>query len=152
MDLKVINLKNLKRHYLNFLCLCLLIVAGSIALFDSGIQLFPGNVRVIQLKNILLGGMVAVAIGFSAYEAVQRKKLRALPSVAEKIVFYETFYRNRLWWYVFSCILSGFLLLLTWRAVFFYFCLFDLLLMLVAWPAPFRIKNEMREQELLFIK
>lgn len=151
MDLKVINLKTLRRTHLSFLSLCVLILAASFLLFRMGFQAFPGSSWVIDLKNIFLYGMIGVAFAFSMFEASQRSKIRSLPTLEEKIKAYERFYRNRLWWHVMACATSGFLLLLTFRMLFFYICVFDLLMILLAWPAQFRIKREIGEEEIIFI-
>jgi hypothetical protein len=141
MDLKVINLKPLKKIYFNFLALCLLITIGSFVLYKTGFQLFPGNNWVFEMKDFLLWGMVGLAVVFTMYQVNQRRKLQALPTVDAKISFFEVYYRHRLWWHVLSCVISGSLLLLTARMIFFYFCLFDLLSMLLAYPSEFIIKK-----------
>ena len=152
MDLKVFNLKNLKRTYFSFLSLCVIVVGVSFVLYKMGVQVFPLSPLIIKLKNVLLFGMIGVAFVFSMYEASQRGKLQALPTVDEKIIFYENFYFKRLWWYVLACAVSGFLLLLTFRLLFISFCLFDLMMMLIAWPTEFKLKQEMKEDELIFVK
>jgi hypothetical protein len=96
--------------------------------------------------------MVGIAVVVTMWQVDQRKKLQALPSVDEKIVFFESYYRRRLWWHVLSCGVSAFLLLTTARMLFFYFGLFDLLTMFLAYPSKLIIKKEMREDDLLFVK
>ena len=152
MDLKVINLKPLKKIYFNFLALCLLITIGSFVLYKTGFQLFRGSNWVIEMKDFLLWGMVGLAVIFTMYQVNQRRRLQALQTVDEKITFFEVYYRRRLWWLILSCIVSSFLLLLTARMIFFYFCLFDLLSMLVAYPSELIIKKELKEDELMFVK
>lgn len=151
MDFKTVNRKPLKKIFFNFLIICLLITVGSFVLYNAGVQLFAGSDWVIRLKNAFLLGMIGIAMGFSFFQAGQKRKLQALPSVEEKIKFYEIFYRNRLWWQVLSCLVSGFLLLLTHRTIFLFFCLFDLLMMAAAFPSELIIKKELNEDELLFV-
>ena len=152
MDLKVIKLKPLKNIYFNFIAICLLITMGSFVLYKTGFQFFRGSNWVVEMKNILLWGMVGIAVLVTMYQVNQRRKLQALPTVDEKITFFEVYYRYRLWWHVLSCVVSGFLLLLTARMIFFYFGLLDLLSMLLAYPSEFIIKKEMKEDDLLFVK
>ncbi|HMK25249.1 MAG TPA: hypothetical protein VK483_04400 [Chitinophagaceae bacterium] len=152
MDLKVIKLKPLRNIYLNFLVICLLITIGSFILYKTGFQFFRGSNWVVEMKNLLLWGMVGLAVVFTMYQVNQKKKLQALLTVDEKISFFEVYYRRRLWWHVLSCVVSGFLLLLTARMIFIYFCLFDVLSMLLAYPSEFIIKKEMKEDDLMFVK
>ena len=151
MDLKIINQKQLKRIYINFLVICLLITGGSYILFQSGFRFFEGSDWVNEMTNILLYCMIGIVIVFTYFQMSQRKKLRVLPTIEEKIIFYEKFYRYRLWWHVLACFVSAFLLLLTGRNIFFYIGLFDLLEMLLSYPSQLIIKKEMKEDELIFV-
>jgi hypothetical protein len=109
MDLKVINLKPLKKIYFNFLALCLLITIGSFVLYKTGFQLFRGSNWVIEMKDFLLWGMVGLAVIYTMHQVNQRRRLQALLTVEDKITFFEVFYRRRLWWLILSCVVSGFL-------------------------------------------
>jgi hypothetical protein len=152
MDLKVINLKLLKKIYLNFLTICILITIGSFVFYKIGVQFFRSSSWVIEMKDLLLWGMVGLAVVFTMFQVNQRRRLQALLTVDEKISFFEAYYRKRLWWHVLSCAVSGFLLLLTVRMIFLYFCLFDLLSMFFAYPSEFIIKKEMKEDDIMFVK
>jgi hypothetical protein len=150
MELKVVDHKPLRKSFYNFLALCTVITAGSFGLYLYGFGLFRYNSWAIRLKDIFLLIVVCLAAVFFFYQQGQRKKLLGITSFEEKISYYEIFYRNRLWWHVFSCVLSGFLLLVTHRIIFLAFCLFDFISMLIAYPSPSIIKKELEDNEIIF--
>lgn len=150
MELKVADHRPLRRSFYNFLAICTVITVGSFALYLSGFGLFRYNSWATRLKDIFLLTVVCLAAIFFFYQQGQRKKLLAITRFEEKISYYETFYRNRLWWQVFSCVLSGFLLLVTHRIIFLGFCLFDFISMLIAYPSPAVIRKEMNDEEIIF--
>src|SRR5690349_14000818 len=121
MDLKVVNLRNLKRDYTSFLVICILITVASFILYKKGELLLAASQWAYELKNGFLLGMIILALVFSFFQADKKKKLQALPTIEEKIAFYEKLYRSRLWWHVLACFTSGVLLLLTYHKYFLYF-------------------------------
>jgi hypothetical protein len=150
MELKVVDHKPLRRTFYNFLAICTVITAGSSLLYLSGFGLFRYSSWTIRLKDIFLLIVVCLAAVFFFYQQGQRKKLLSITNFEEKVSYYEVFYRNRLWWQVFSCVLSGFLLLVTHRIIFLGFCLFDFISMLIAYPSPSVIKKELNDDDIVF--
>lgn len=150
MELKVVDHKPLRRTFYNFLAICTVITGGSLLLYLSGFGLFRYNSWAIRLKDIFLLIVVCLAGVFFFYQQIQRKKLLSITGFEEKVSYYEVFYRNRLWWQVFSCVLSGFLLLVTHRIIFLGFCLFDFISMLIAYPSPSVIKKELNDDDIVF--
>lgn len=150
MELKVVEHKTFTKTYLTFLLLCCLAIGGSYLLASRGFRLFPGSAWVTDLKSILLYVMIGIAVFVSVYQRKQQQKLRSFDTFEEKIVFFERFFRTTLWWHVLSCATSGFLLVLTGRKIFFYFGLFDLLMMLLSYPAKAILRRLLNEDELIF--
>lgn len=150
MELKVVDHKPLRKTFYNFLAICTVITAGSFLLYLSGFSLFRYSSWAIRLKDIFLFMVVCLAAVFFFYQQAQRKKLIRLTRFEDKVSYYEIFYRNRLWWQVLSCVLSGFLLLITHRIIFLGFCLFDLVTMIAAYPSPSVIKKELEEEDIVF--
>jgi hypothetical protein len=149
MELKVVEQKPLKRIYFNFLAICATITVGSLILFLTGFGFFQYALWAIKLKDIFLLMVICLAGMFFFYQQAQRKKLLQISSFEDRIRFYETFYRNRNWWQVFSCVISCFLLLLTHRLIFLAFCLFDLITMLIAYPSPEMIRKDLGDEEII---
>lgn len=149
MELKVVDQKPLKKTYYSFLAICSLITAGSTVLYFTGIGFFQFSGWAVRLKDIFLLLVVCGAAIFFFFQQAQRKKMAALTDFNERVAFFETFYRTRLWWQVFSCVLSGFLLLVTRNIIFLGFCLFDYISMLIAYPSPLIIKKELGDDDII---
>lgn len=149
MELKVVEQKPLKRIYYNFLAICSAIIVGSLILFLSGYGFFQYAIWATKLKDIFLLLVICLAGIFFFYQQAQRKKLVQYSNFDDKIRFYESFYRNRNWWQVFSCVISCFLLLITHRLIFLAFCLWDLVTMLIAYPSPAMIRKDLGDEEIM---
>ena len=150
MELKIVPHKTFKKIFINFLVICVLIIAAGFVLYKKHIPLLPDFLGAYSFANVLIYALVGLVLIFTFYVINNKKKLRKLVNFDEKIAFYVRFYTRRLWWHVISCLTSVLFLQLTWHYIFIYFGLFDLLSMLSAFPSKEILKKDLAEEDLIF--
>jgi hypothetical protein len=103
-----------------------------------------------QFTNPVLLGMVLIGFVHSNYQKNQLRKLKAIEDFDEKLIQHERFYKTRIMWFLFTCLISCFLFVLTGRYLFFYFSLFDLLVSFGGFPRKEIIKKELDKEDIIF--
>ena len=149
MELKAMNIAEYKKAHAGFLFICILSVVASFFIVRQGYAILANIPETKTVKDILMYGMIGVAALFSVYQQKQKQKLSTFTDFDEKLAFYQKIYRTRLLWRVLSCIVSAFLLFLTARKFFLYLAIFDLVLMLLAFPNKALFKKELNEEDLI---
>jgi hypothetical protein len=150
MELKIVQHKTFKKIYFNFLAICLSVSALSILLYLKKFYLFGYIDWVGKAKYIFLFALIGLGAMFSWYHKSQREKLQKINDFQSKLELYETFYKNRLWWHVISCMATGFLLLITFHYFFIFFLILDLLSLAISYPSEPLIKRELNEDDIIF--
>jgi hypothetical protein len=152
MELKIVQHKTFKKIFVNFLVICMIIIAAGFILYKKRIALIPAYLGAFSLSNVFIYAAIGLLLVFAFYAINNnnKQKLKKLDSFDKKISFYERFYTRRLWWHVISCLTSVIFLQLTFHYIFFYFGLFDLLSMLSAYPSKEVLKKELDEEDLIF--
>jgi membrane protein implicated in regulation of membrane protease activity len=149
MELKAMDIAPYKKAYIGVLFICILSVTASFLIVWQGYAILANIPETKTVKDIIMYSMIGVAAIFSSYQRKQKQKLATLTDFDEKISFYQKIYNTRLWWHVISCVISAFLLFLTARKFFLYLAIFDLVLMLLAFPNKMLFKKELNEEDLI---
>ncbi len=103
-----------------------------------------------KLTLPILSVMVVLSVWHSKY---QRKQLLALIIIDEfdaRVQEYEKLYTFRMLWYLFSCLVSCFLAVLTGRTLFTYYAAFDILVSISYYPKLALFKRELQNDEIMF--
>ena len=152
MDIvKTIEVKEYKKIYINFLTLMCIMIAGTFFMLKTGVFVKRPPEESIQLRRILVIGLVLTSIIYSYYQKVQKDKLRAFIEFEDKKLFHLKYYKIRILWFVLSCLASCILFLVVANWFFFYFALFELLLMFITFPNRYFFKREMNEDDIVFV-
>ena len=117
MDLKIVQHKTFKKIFLNFLVICMILIAAGFILYKQRIVLIPAYLGAFSLSNVFIYAIINLLLvyAFYAINNNNRQKLKKLDSFDKKISFFERFYTRRLWWHVISCLSSVIFLQLTFH-------------------------------------
>ena len=149
MELKAMDIAPYKKAYTGVLIICILSVAVSFFIVRQGYAILANVPGTKTLKDIIMYSMIGAAAIFSFYQQKQKQRLLSFTDFDEKLAFYQKIFHSRLWWYALSCIVSAFLLFLTARKFFLYLAIFDLVVMLLAFPNKTLFKKELNEEDLI---
>jgi hypothetical protein len=149
MELKAVDLAPYKKAHAGVLVICILSVAFSFFIVKQGYAILANVPETKIVKDVFMFGMIGLAAAFSFYQQKLKQKLLSFTDLDDKLTFYKKIFRSRLWWYALSCSVSAFLLFLTARRIFLYFCLFDLLFILITFPNKTLLKKELNEEDLI---
>jgi len=149
MELKTVDLAPYKKAHAGVLVICILSVAFSFFIVREGYAILANVPETKIVKDVFMFGMIGLAFAFSFYQQKLKQKLLSFTDFDDKLTYHKKIFRSRLWWYALSCSVSAFLLFLTARRIFLYFCLFDLLFMLITFPNKTLLKKELNEEDLI---
>jgi hypothetical protein len=151
MDLFYIDLKSYRRRY------NLAVVVEGFAIM--GCYLAPryfvsaANPALVLSRttvNILLIVLFILAFGHGRIQKKRLAYLRSLNDFEQKSALYEKLFAFRLDWFLITCLLSCIFYFLTWRNLFFYFAIFDMVLTVPCFPNKTLIRKEMDNDEIAF--
>jgi hypothetical protein len=126
-------------------------IAGSYFLVSNGLFLRWKAVQSVQIKNIILYGMVGFAIVYSIYLRNQKEKMQSIHDFDEKLIAHQRYFKTRMWWYLLSTVASCILYILVAHTFFLYFALFELLMLIVVFPNKFFFKKELQDDDIIFL-
>jgi hypothetical protein len=149
MVLKAIDLAPYKKSHAGVLIICALSVVSGLLIVKQGYAILANVPETKIVKDVIMFGMIGIASAFSFYQQKLKQKLLNLTDFDDKLIIYKKIFRSGLWWYALSCSVSVFLLFLTARKIFLYFCLFDLLFMLITFPSKAFFKKEFNDEDLI---
>ena len=149
MDLYSVNTKNFKRAFVLVAVGSIMAILASYFIGKSGLFLAPviGFSRKITFPLLLVAFIAAVWYGRSI-----RKQLNAMWQIGEfelRVQEYERIYRARLQWNLIGCLILCILFILTARNFFFYFSIFQLLLILPFFPSAALFRRELKNDEII---
>ena len=148
---KTVELRIYRKIYFNCLALLCLVIAASLFLGLSGWQYQKLPAQPNRIKDVLLYGMILLAILYSIFRRRQDEKLNTLTEFNEKLVFHRHYFKTRLLWYVLSGIVACILFVIIGQWLFLYFAIFDLAMLLILYPTKSFFKKELDDEEIIFI-
>jgi len=104
-----------------------------------------------QVINVLLIGVVGIAVVYGYYLRKLRIRLLTILEFEKKMAFHRKYFLIKMWWNLLSGIVSCSLYLLTARKFFFWFVLFDLFTLLLSSPRAAFFKRELNDDEIVFL-
>lgn len=149
MDLYTIDARKYKAIFFQTLASKALFIIGTFVLLKAGIYILDGFDPGKKLTMPILIAMIVLSIVHQQYQARRLVKLQAISEFDLREQEYEKFYKFRLVWYFFSCLISCVLAVLTGRFLFLYFAIFDLVISLPFYPSLFLFKKELKNEEVL---
>lgn len=149
MDLYSVNTKNFKRAFVLVAIGSVMAILASFFIGKSGIFFAPvmGFSRKITFPVLLLMFIAAMWYG-----RVLRKRITAMGDIQDfelKVQEYQSIYRSRLQWNLISCLILCILFVLTGRNFFFYFSIFQFLLILPFFPNAALFKRELKNDDII---
>jgi len=127
----------------------ILFCIGTFLLIKSGSWILSTAFIGKSFTSITVLIMVLLATIFTGYN---NKKLKNILNINEfdiKVSKYYSFYKIRLLWFLFSCIVAGLLGILSGRMLFFYFTIIDLLFAMPYYPTLFLFRKELKNGEIV---
>lgn len=103
-----------------------------------------------KVPGVILGIMVGLALLSGANQKRKLAKIVGMSDFDSKVVAYQSFYRNRMLWFLFSCLVASVIGVLSGRMIFFYFALADIALALPYYPSLLLIRREMKNDDIIF--
>jgi len=150
MEFLSLNLRAFKKVFFQCLAINLLIVSAS---YTSMILGLPYLLPVHLTRNFTSFFLVIMIIPAVTYTWRLKKDLAALDGITdfeEKVARYEKIYRNRLYWFLFSCILSCVLYVLSNRSIFLFYAVFDMAITFPYYPSKAVFQRELKNDEINF--
>lgn len=148
---KIVDMKVYKKIYLNFLNIMAVMAVASFLLIRNGFYISWNPGKSGTLTDILLWGMVGLAVLYSFYLRRLKVAMQTIIDFDEKLAFHRRYFRIRMWWSILSGAVSCFLYLLTAHRFFFWFVLFDFFSLLLMFPNKFFFKKELNDEEIIFL-
>lgn len=148
MDIYTLNSRPYRRIFFSIISINLLLIIGSYLAIRSG---FNGLAALLGtgFAMPLLGAMIVLAIVHTVYQRQQLSRLDRYEDFEEKLTRYESIYRIRMLWYLFSCLVSCILYLIFERKLFLLFAILDLVTALPFYPAIALFRKELKKDEIL---
>lgn len=149
MQFYSVNTRNFKRAFVLVAIGSVMAILASYFIGKSGLFFTPviGFSRKITFPLLLLAFIAAAWYGRSI-----RKQLHAMWQLNDfelKVQEYEKIYRSRLQWNLVGCLILCILFILTGRNFFFYFSIFQFLLVLPFFPSAALFKRELKNDEII---
>jgi len=152
MDIKTIELAPYKAKYRVFLTFtCLAVIIGYM-MVSNGWVLIDDTMRAAEFRNIFVYVIIGIAFLFSLWQSQQRKKLKLTEGFGEKLRLFTHTFGIRLWWHLVLASSASFLFVLTGRTVFLYFGVLDIVLVLFTYPAKPIFRQELEEEDIVFLE
>jgi hypothetical protein len=104
-----------------------------------------------KLTLPILPVMAALAMVHSYYQKKKLAALRVINNFDERVEAHQKFYKFRLLWFLFSCLVCCVLSLLTGRNLFLYFAIFDIVAALPFFPALLLFKRELNNDQIMVV-
>ena len=151
MDLYNVELKPFKSKFFPISLITLLAVITTFALLTKGVYLLANFDPGKKLTWPIFGVMIILAGIHSQQQKKKLSKLWEIEDFTHRVSEYQKLYGFRLLWFLFSCLLSCGLAILTGRQLFAYFGAFDLVMVLFHYPSLMLFKRELKNDEIFFV-
>ena len=151
MDLYTIDVRRYRNIFWQTLIPKLVVAVASFFMVTNGIYLLEGFDPGKKLTLPVLILLVILATFHSQYQRKRLAKLQEITDFDQRVEEYEKFYQFRLLWYLFSCLVSCGLSLLTGRYLFLGFAALDILISLPLFPSLQLFKRELKNEEIIFL-
>jgi hypothetical protein len=145
-----INPKGFRTVFYSVVTANIVIVTVSFVLIKIGFRLIPGLKLERNVIMIAMYAMVGLAAAHTLYGKKMLKQIYDIQEFESRINAYEKVYRFRLFWYLFSGIITCLIAVITGAMVFFYFGLVDIFLTLPYYPSLRLFRTELRNPEIVF--
>lgn len=150
MEFLSLNLRTFKKVFFQCLTINILIIAAS---YTSMILGLPYLLPVHLTRNFTSFFLIIMIIPAVVYTQRLKKDLAGLDEITdfeEKAMRYEKIYKNRLYWFLFSCIISCVLYVLSSRSIFLFYAVFDLAITFPYYPNKAVFQRELKSDEIIF--
>jgi len=151
MELYTIEIKKYRDIFFQTLVPKLVAVIATAILVNKGVYLLygfdPGKKLTLPILLVM-----AVLAGFHSH--YQKKKLAAVQLIdnfGERVEAHQKFYKFRLLWFLFSCLIGCMISLLTGRNLFLYFAIFDIVVALPFYPSLLLFKRELNNEQIMVV-
>ena len=148
MEFYSVDKKPFRSAFHLFLSLMFVATGVTTVLFFTGHSylehLHPGE----RITDIIFYAMIAVAIAYSVYHQKRLRRIYLLTQFSAQVQAYARLYRLRLFFQLFSCLISCALCLVTERNAFLIYAILDLLFTLPYYPNQFLFRRELRNGEI----
>ena len=150
MDLFAIEIKKYKIVFFQTLIINLASIAGSYLLVNNGVYYLLQYEGGKKLTLPILSVMVILAALHSRYQKKELIRLSTIDDFDKKIDEYERFYKFRMIWFFFSCLISCILSVFSNQYLFLCYAGFDVLISLQFYPTLKRFKRDLQNEEIIF--
>ncbi|MFL9483063.1 hypothetical protein ACI6Q2_09835 [Chitinophagaceae bacterium LWZ2-11] len=150
MNLYAINLKKFKSIYIQIQAYNIVAVIGTYLLVATGFYIFPAYVNNNKFTLPVLFAIVVLGRFHTQYQRKQLEKLTAIEDFDTRVKEYEKFYKIRMLWFLFTCLTSCLLSILTGRYLFIYFGIFDIIITISYYPKLSMFKRELKNDDIIF--
>lgn len=151
MEFFTIEIKKYKNFFFSILIIEIAVAIASYILVSNGFYILAGFDPGKKFTSPILLALVVLAVAHAQFQKKKLSKLQQVTDFELRLAEYEKFYRFRLYWFLFSALVSCMLVLLTGRTLFMYFAVFDILVSLPYFPNKFLFKKELQNEEIVFI-
>jgi hypothetical protein len=103
-----------------------------------------------RLSTPIMAVLVILSFMHSSYQRRRLAKLYSVESFEDRARQHQRIYQFRLFWFLFSAFTSCCLFVLAQHRLFFYFALFDTLLLVMNYPNKQVFRRELQEEEIIF--
>ena len=151
-NLEIYTVDSKKYKSVFYICLITNIVCTGLSflLAANGFRLLNHFYPDTRLTLSILFVMVVFAFLHSSFTRSRLRKLLLIEDFDERADAYEKLYRLRVFWFLFSGLVSCGLALLSGRTLFCYYAMFDIVISLNYYPNLALFKKELNNEEIIF--
>ena len=149
MQFYSINVRKFKSIFFQSIFLMLIAIAACFVLVNNSFIILSNFDPNRKFTWPILLAMIVIAVLYSYYRKIKLNRVFDFLEFNDQVEAYERVYSYTMRWYMFSCMVSCFLGVLTARNIFLYYAIFDLLVTLPYYPNRFLFRKELRNDEII---
>lgn len=150
MSLFAIDVKHFKTIFIQSQTINAIAIITGFLLVNNGFYILSQFDPSRKLTTPILLVMVALSFWHGSVQKKRLAKINTIEGFDEKVNDYKKYYKARMLWLTFSCIVSIFLYVLTARNFFLYFAIFDLVVSFIYYPKLFFFQKELQNEDIMF--
>jgi hypothetical protein len=149
MKIYTIQAKIFKELYYRSLTLGIIVIVMAFFIVNFGLSETVGFDPKRQWSMPILLGMFVLSLMFGWYNKSQMEKVLDWEDLEDQLIAYEKLYNFKLLFHLLSCLILGMMYVITKRSNFFYFALFELVMMLQMFPSSVLFKKAFRNDQVI---
>ncbi|RYY58069.1 MAG: hypothetical protein EOO09_00425 [Chitinophagaceae bacterium] len=150
LNFKIVDAKPFRSAFISSVVMNVVLALGAFLIIRGIVPITPPFIISNSISQV---AMYVVIIGSFLYINSIKSKTHDIAKITdfnEKMRRYERLSKQRYFAYLYSAFVSAILMLVSFRMVFFYFTLVDILLVIPFYPSLRLFRTELKDEEIVF--